>query len=65
MNPVSLAWLISALTTAGVITRPFGWPEAIWAVSGALLLVVLNLLPAARHWTPSRKAATCTSSSRA
>ena len=48
MNPVSLAWLISALTTAGVITRPFGWPEAIWAVSGALLLVVLNLLPAAQ-----------------
>ncbi|KKL35278.1 arsenic transporter [Burkholderia contaminans FFH2055] len=48
MNPVSLAWLISALATAGVITRPFGWPEATWAVSGALLLVVLNLLPAAQ-----------------
>ncbi|KVM92610.1 arsenic transporter [Burkholderia stagnalis] len=45
MNPASLAWLISALATAGVIARPFGWPEATWAVSGALLLVVFGLLP--------------------
>ncbi|WP_334066267.1 arsenic transporter [Burkholderia cepacia] len=45
MNSVSLAWLISALATAGVIARPFGWPEATWAVSGALLLVVCGLLP--------------------
>ncbi|KWK20309.1 hypothetical protein WT77_23495 [Burkholderia stagnalis] len=45
MNPASLAWLISALATAGVIARPFGWREATWAVSGALLLVVFGLLP--------------------
>ncbi|WP_010096651.1 arsenic transporter [Burkholderia ubonensis] len=45
MNPASLAWLISALATAGVIARPFGWPEATWAVSGALLLVAFGLLP--------------------
>ncbi|MCA7953000.1 arsenic transporter [Burkholderia seminalis] len=45
MNSVSLAWLISALATAGVIARPFGWPEATWAVSGALLLVACGLLP--------------------
>jgi arsenical pump membrane protein len=38
-------WIIAALATAGVIIRPFGLPEAVWAVSGAVLLVVLGLLP--------------------
>ncbi len=37
---------IAALATAGVMIRPFGWPEAIWAVSGAAVLVVAGLLPA-------------------
>ncbi|MBR7962748.1 arsenic transporter [Burkholderia vietnamiensis] len=45
MNSAPFAWLISALATAGVIVRPFGWPEAIWAVAGAVLLVGLGLLP--------------------
>ena len=40
-------WGIAAAATAGVIVRPFSWPEFIWAVSGALLLVVLGLLPVA------------------
>ena len=39
-------WGISALAIAGVIVRPFGWPEAVWAVAGALLLVAAGLLPA-------------------
>ncbi len=39
------AWIICAVTTAAVITRPFKWPEAIWAVSGAVLIVALGLLP--------------------
>jgi len=38
-------WSIAALATAGVIARPFGLPEAIWAVAGAVLLVVCRLLP--------------------
>lgn len=38
---------IAALATAGVILRPFDWPEAIWAVVGAVLLVLLGLLPPA------------------
>ena len=38
-------WGIAAAATAGVIVRPFSWPEFIWAVAGALLLVVLGLLP--------------------
>jgi arsenical pump membrane protein len=39
-------WGIAALATAGVILRPFAWPEAIWAVTGAVLLIALKLLPA-------------------
>ena len=38
-------WGIAALATAGVIVRPFDWPEAIWAVAGAAILVVAGLLP--------------------
>ncbi len=44
MSPHVTIWIISALATAGVILRPFGWPEAIWAVAGATLLVVTQLL---------------------
>jgi arsenical pump membrane protein len=39
-----LIWIISALATAGVILRPFNWPEAVWAAAGAALLVALRLL---------------------
>lgn len=38
-------WGICALTTAGVIVRPFKLPEAIWAVMAAAILVILGLLP--------------------
>src|SRR6185437_8866084 len=38
-------WGIAALATFGVIARPWNLPEFIWAVAGAALLVVLNLLP--------------------
>ena len=44
MSPPVLTWIIAGLATAGVILRPFNWPEAIWAVSGAALLVILQLL---------------------
>jgi arsenical pump membrane protein len=40
-------WGIAAMATAGVILRPFAWPEFIWAVTGAVLLIALGLLPAA------------------
>lgn len=42
-DPV-LTWSIVALATAGVIIRPLRWPEAVWAVAGAVALVVLGLL---------------------
>ncbi|HEX7855924.1 MAG TPA: arsenic transporter [Sphingobium sp.] len=38
-------WGIAGLSTAGVIVRPMGLPEWIWAVAGAVLLVVLGLIP--------------------
>jgi arsenical pump membrane protein len=38
-------WIIATLATAGVIVRPFKWPEAVWAVGGALALLVTGLLP--------------------
>jgi arsenical pump membrane protein len=38
-------WLIAGAAIAGVIVRPFRWPEAIWAVGGALLLVLARLIP--------------------
>ena len=37
-------WTISAAAVGGVIIRPRNWPEAWWAVSGAVLLVCLSLI---------------------
>jgi arsenical pump membrane protein len=44
-NDAILAWVIIALAAAGVIVRPFRLPEAMWAVAGAVALVLLQLLP--------------------
>ncbi len=38
-------WGICAAATAGVIARPYRWPEAIWAVAGAGLLLLFGLVP--------------------
>jgi len=46
-----LTWVICAAATAGVILRPFRWPEAVWAIAGAGLLVATGLLPLAQAWT--------------
>jgi arsenical pump membrane protein len=41
-------WSIAALATAGVIIRPLKLPEAVWAIAGAIALVLFGLLaPAA------------------
>jgi arsenical pump membrane protein len=37
-------WIIAFLAIAGVITRPFKIPEAVWAVAGSVLLVVFGLI---------------------
>jgi arsenical pump membrane protein len=38
-------WVIASLATLGVIIRPWHLPQALWAVLGAALLVILHLVP--------------------
>ncbi len=40
-----VTWAICAAATAAVIVRPFRWPEAVWAVLGAVVLLVSGLMP--------------------
>jgi arsenical pump membrane protein len=54
-HEILLAWSIIILATAGVIIRPFRLPEAIWAMAGAVALVLLGLLPAADALNGMRK----------
>jgi arsenical pump membrane protein len=44
-------WAITALTIAGILIRPRGWPEYIWACIGAVMLIVFRLI------TPAHAAA--------
>ena len=44
MSPQAIIWIVAAFATAGVSIRPFNWPEAVWAVTGAALLVLPGLL---------------------
>lgn len=41
---------IASLSAAGVVTRPFRLPEAIWAVGGAVLLLAAGLLTEEQVW---------------
>ena len=50
LSPLAATWGIAALVTSGVILRPWRLPEAIWAVTGAALLVLAGLLPIAEAW---------------
>lgn len=44
-NSINLAiWGVAGASTLGVIVRPFGWPEAIWAVAGAAALLLFGLI---------------------
>jgi arsenical pump membrane protein len=51
LDPIIATWAISALATAGVIIRPFSWPEAIWAVLGGAVLLALHLIGLPTVWT--------------
>jgi Na+/H+ antiporter NhaD/arsenite permease-like protein len=45
LNLASVAtWVICGASISGVIARPFRWPEAIWAVAGALALLLSGLV---------------------
>jgi arsenical pump membrane protein len=51
---MSAAYYTSAIavaTAAGVVIRPFRWPEAVWAVAGALLILALGILTPAEVWS--------------
>lgn len=50
MSESVVIWILSVLSIAGVIVRPFKITEAVWAVSGALLLVLLQLISPADAW---------------
>ena len=55
-------WGIAALATFGVIVRPWNLPEYIWAVAGAAMLVLLDLLPWPDALAPPARAPTSISS---
>jgi len=57
MSEHFLVYAIAIMATAGVIIRPFKLPEFIWAISGALLLVVLGLITLATAWAGIAKGA--------
>lgn len=44
MSAFSLTWAIAGATAFGVVFRPFRWPEAVWAVSGAILLLLFGVI---------------------
>ena len=46
MSSHVITWIIAAVATAGVIVRPYNLPEAVWAVAGAVLLLLLGLISA-------------------
>ncbi|MFK0164249.1 arsenic transporter [Rhizobium sp. NPDC090279] len=50
MTESAITWSIAGLTALGVVTRPFRWPEAIWAVLGAALLLAFRLIGPADVW---------------
>ena len=51
----TLIWIISLIAIAGVIIRPFKMPEFVWAVGGALILVVFGLLSPAEGFAGAAK----------
>ena len=44
MTAATITWCIAAVTAAGIVFRPFKWPEAIWAVLGAALLFLFGVI---------------------
>lgn len=50
MNHNTAIWLIAIITTAFIIIRPFKLPEAIWAVCGAFILFITQLITPAETY---------------
>jgi arsenical pump membrane protein len=51
MNHNTAIWLIAIITTAFIIIRPFKLTEAIWAVCGAFILFITQLITPAEAYT--------------
>src|SRR4051812_46031110 len=51
MNHNTAIWLIAIITTVFVIVHPFKLPEAIWAVCGALVLLITQLITPVEAYT--------------
>ncbi|WP_028749631.1 arsenic transporter [Rhizobium mesoamericanum] len=51
MNAALYTSVIAAATATGVVVRPFRLPEAVWAGAGALLILVLGIIPPADVWS--------------
>ena len=49
MTPIAI-WIISVVSIAFVIIRPFKLPEYIWAVGGAVLLILVQQISLAEGW---------------
>ena len=45
-----ITWLIAAIAVSGMLLRPWGISEALWAVAGAALLVVGSLVSWREAW---------------
>lgn len=45
LDPTTGIWTVAALATAAVILRPRRVPEFVWALGGAVLLILLGWLP--------------------
>ena len=46
----AIIWLIAAAAVFGILFRPWGLSEAVWAVAGALLLVIGSLVSWHQAW---------------
>jgi arsenical pump membrane protein len=44
MSAAAVTWLITALAAAGIALRPFNWPEFVWAIVGAAVLLALGAI---------------------
>jgi arsenical pump membrane protein len=44
MPTQAFIWAVATAATVGIIIRPFDWPEAVWALTGAALLVLSGVI---------------------
>lgn len=52
---INSIWIIALIAIAGIIIRPFNVPEFVWAVAGAVLLLLLRLITPAEALAGVRK----------